>query len=79
MAVVGLEETFYEVPEGDMVEVCAIVSSPNVSCPIEFPFSVNLSTADGSAGMYYRPPNDTVFLFYVFQCLPWTMVICPLS
>ena len=51
VAVVGLEMTFYEVPEGDMVEVCAIVYSPSVSCPIQFPFSVNLLTADGSAGM----------------------------
>ena len=33
-----------------MVEVCAIVYSPNIICPIEFAFNVNLATSDGSAG-----------------------------
>ena len=45
VAVVGLEETFYRVSESvGVVVVCAIVYSPNISCPIEFPFNVNLST-----------------------------------
>ena len=52
-AVVGLERTFYQVSEDvGVVEVCAIVYSPNVTCPIEFPFNVNLTTSDGSAGKY---------------------------
>ena len=48
---VGLEETFYQVSEGDgVVVVCVVVYEPNISCPIEFPFDVMLSTIDGSAG-----------------------------
>ena len=50
-AVVGLQRTFYQVSEGvGVVEVCAIVHSPVVDCPIEFPFDVTLSTLNGSAG-----------------------------
>ena len=51
-AVVGLEETSYTVSEDvGFVNVCAIVYSPTIDCPIEFPFSVGLSTRDGSASM----------------------------
>ena len=47
MAVVGLEKTFYQVTENvGMVEVCAFVDSPNITCLITFPFDVNLSTSD---------------------------------
>ena len=50
-AVVGLERTFYQVSEDvGVVEVCAIVYSPNITCPIAFPFDVRLRTLDGSAG-----------------------------
>ena len=46
VAVVGLEKTFYQVTEDvGVVEVCAIVYSPNITCPIEFPFNVHLSTS----------------------------------
>ena len=49
----GLEVTFYQVSEDvDVVEVCAIVYSPTIDCPIEFPFDVRLSTRDGSAGKH---------------------------
>ena len=51
MAVVGLEKTFYQVSEDvGVVEVCAIVYSPAIVCPIKFPFTVTLNTTDGSAG-----------------------------
>ena len=51
MAVVGLEKTFYRTTEGvGVVEVCAVVYSPSITCPIEFPFNILLQTADGSAG-----------------------------
>ena len=51
--VVGLERTFYQVSEDvGVVEVCAIVYSPTIDCPIEFPFDVRLSTRDGSAGKH---------------------------
>ncbi|CAI8013544.1 hypothetical protein GBAR_LOCUS8570 [Geodia barretti] len=49
-AVVGLEMTFFSVSEGvGYVELCAYVSFPEITCPIEFPFEVGLSTADGTA------------------------------
>ena len=48
----GLERTFYSVSEGvGVVELCAVVYEPNITCPIEFPFNVSLSTADGTAGL----------------------------
>ena len=51
---VGLERTLYNVSEGmGVVELCAVVYEPNIACPIEFPFNVNLTTADGTAGMTY--------------------------
>ena len=51
-AVVGLERTFYNVSEDvGVVEVCAIVYSPTIVCPIEFPFDVSLSTSDNTASM----------------------------
>ena len=51
-AVVGLEKTIYNVTEDvGVVEVCAIVYSPTITCPVAFPFDVILSTDDGSAGI----------------------------
>ena len=48
----GLEKIVYQVLDiTSAVEVCAILYSPNITCPIESNFSVNLSTSDGSAGM----------------------------
>ena len=57
MAIVGFEKIFYNVSEDvGVVEVCAIVYSPIVPCPINFAFDVSLSTSndrfstsDGSA------------------------------
>ena len=51
-ATVGLVQTFFHVMEGvGYIELCAIVSFPEITCPIEFPFDVSLSTADGTAGV----------------------------
>ena len=51
-AVVGLERTFYSVSEDvGVVEVCAIVYSPTIDCPIAFSFDVSLSTSDNTAGI----------------------------
>ena len=51
-ATVGLEQTFFRVAENEgYVELCANVSFPEITCPIEFPFNVSLSTADGTAGI----------------------------
>ena len=50
-AVVGLERTFYQASEDvGVVEVCAIVRNPTIVCPIAFPFNINFSTADTTAG-----------------------------
>ena len=50
-AVVGLERTSYTVSENvSRVEVCTIVYSPNLPCPIDHPFNVSFSTDDGTAG-----------------------------
>ena len=51
-AVVGLENTFYEVSEGaGVIEVCAVVYSPSIDCPIVFPFNISLSTINNTAGI----------------------------
>ena len=57
VALVGLESTSYNVSENDgVVEVCAVVYSPDISCPINFAFDVSVTTssdissADGSGG-----------------------------
>ena len=51
-AVVGLERTLYSVSEDvGVVEVCAIVYSPIIDCPIAFSFNVSLSTSDSTAGI----------------------------
>ena len=51
-ATVGLEQTFFLVMQGvGFVELCVNISFPEITCPIEFPFDVSLSTADGTAGI----------------------------
>ena len=49
---VGLDSMSYMVAEnfGEVV-VCVAIHKVNSSCAIEFPFSVYLSTTDGSAGI----------------------------
>ena len=51
MAVVGLERTLYHASEVvGVVEVCAVVYSPNIECPIEFLFGVTLYANDTGTG-----------------------------
>ena len=53
MALVGLESTSYNVSEDvGVLEVCVIVYSPTVPCPINFAFDVNLSTSNDSSSAY---------------------------
>ena len=51
-AVVGLETTSYTVSDTivSTVEVCTIVRSPSLPCPIDHPFNVSFSTDNGTAG-----------------------------
>ena len=54
-AEVGLEETFYQDSEGvGLIELCVIVYTPSIECPIEFPFDTGLSTIDETAGKYLK-------------------------
>ena len=75
-ASVGLEQTIYQVSEGDsVVEVCAIVYEPNgnLDCPISFPFDVSLLTGDDSAGMptaLLYVYMMTTFFYSCFSGLP---------
>ena len=49
---VGLESTSYMVAENfHKVEVCVTLQGVTSGCAIGFPFSINLSTIDGSAGI----------------------------
>ena len=43
--------------EGDKVEVCAVVKSPDIECPINYQFRLRIRTARGSAGIM----NGNVF------------------
>ena len=53
MALVGLESTSYNVSEDvGVLEVCVIVYSPTVPCPINFAFDVSLSTSNDSSSAY---------------------------
>ena len=48
----GIENTVYHVSEDEgVVEVCAVVSSPDIECPIEFQITARVITRDESAGM----------------------------
>ena len=52
-AVVGLEHVQYSVIEEDgVIEVCAVVSSPDIDCPVDFSFEVKFFTVDVTAGKY---------------------------
>ena len=62
-----------------MVEVCAIVHSPVIVCPIEFAFDVTLSTLDGSAGEEKVNIVNYIRIFDNFQCLLWTTIVYPPS
>ena len=45
-------ETPYEVAEDmGVIMVCAVVSEPQIDCPVDFPFNVNVTTVDGNAGI----------------------------
>ena len=51
-AIVSLEQTRYRVDGGvSEIKVCARVSSPSISCPIQFPFVIGLATDHQSAGL----------------------------
>ena len=67
-AVVGLEHVQYSVNEEDgVIKVCAVVSSPDIDCPIDFPFKVKFFTVDVTAGKYYLHIVSTRMCFCAVQ------------
>ena len=56
-AEVCLENTVYRNVD-EIMEVCAVIMHPEEGCPIQFPFSVSLSTSDGR--------NDGTIIIIVF-------------
>ena len=47
---VSLERELYRAQRDPEVVVCVIVSKPDLSCPVDSPFSVRVETTDGNAG-----------------------------
>ena len=62
---VGLERTFSE--NVGVVELCVVVYEPNITCPIEFPFNIRLSTDDGAAGMISCATGLTSSALHVYM------------
>ena len=46
-AVVDFENITYVATEGDEVSVCAVITHPDSTCPVDFTFTINLSAGDG--------------------------------
>ena len=74
--------TTYTVNEEDgLVEVCAVVFSPDIRdrCPIEFPFNVSFSTGDStavaSAGKYSFLLAKSTTGVILFRSLPQIMLL----
>ena len=64
MPVIGFENTTYQVSEDEgVVELCVVVYSPVIECPIDFGLIFNLHIEDGSAGIYFK----SMYLF--IQCI----------
>ena len=56
VAVVGQEKTFYRVNEEEgLVEVCVVVDSPSIDCPVQYSFNVSIWTEDIEAGKLVPP------------------------
>ena len=71
-AVVGMEKTIYSVSKNvGFVEVCAILYSPTIDCPITFPFDVSLSTSDRTAGWFVECSLNVIGFLYI--CLKITV------
>ena len=83
VAVVGLEQTFYNVSEDvGEVELCVRVFEPDVECPIAFPFDVRLSTKDGTAGKRNLHANCMhwglllIYNMYIIMFIYCFVIIC---
>lgn len=62
---VGFDSTVYTVSESDgSLQVCATVIIPNVGCPTNTSFSVNVTVSGGTAGI----SNIKVGSSYINDC-----------
>ena len=50
-----------------VVEVCAIVTNPDIMCPTKFPFEVDFSPTDGTAGV--RGHSSILYINIIIQVL----------
>ena len=51
-ALIGLENTSYTVLEdAGAVEICAVISFPEITCPVSYHFEVVIRTISGTAGI----------------------------
>ena len=53
-AVVGFERSVIGGEDQGMVQVCVNIFTPNVSCPVAFPFELIITTSDGTAGKHQQ-------------------------
>ena len=51
-ATVEFESLYYSVDEGSSVEVCAVVTDPDLPCAIDFEFDFKVEVNASSAGIY---------------------------
>ena len=66
-AVVGLERTYYSVSESDgTLLVCAVLSDPSGTCPLNFTFIVDIQMSGGNAGKY-RMYALQYFIFIMYK------------
>ena len=66
----GLESTEYTVNEDHAsVNVCVRVSSPDIDCPIVYPFELDFTATPGTAGSYLSPMNHHSYHFNYFLFL----------
>ena len=47
---IEFDRSHYSEPEGTIIRVCAVVSEPDIRCPITFPFEITITTHDLTAG-----------------------------
>ena len=48
-----------------------MVFEPAITCPIEFDFSVSLSTSDGSAGVYRELTILLTHILFIYFFMSW--------
>ena len=49
---IEFESLYYEVEEGSVLEVCAVVTQPDVFCGISFEFDIDVVFSSHSAGIH---------------------------